>query len=136
MISILIVLFMVTLIPAQGNVCKSDVDCGAGECCYIPSRFLVLSRRRAAVDAVGVPLEPLDFTHQNGTCEKYRILGETCYGLEKMNGHCGCSPGLYCKFYPLEVMTIQPVLFHPQPAAVSRRSMLPGHSQCEQINTA
>ncbi|KAL3875707.1 hypothetical protein ACJMK2_033635 [Sinanodonta woodiana] len=136
MISILIFLFVASFIPAQGNVCKSDVDCGAGECCYIPSRFLVMSRRKAAVDVVGVPLEPLDFTHQNGTCEKYRTLGETCSGLAKMNGHCGCSPGLYCKFYPLHLMTLPPVLLQPEPAVASRRSMPLGHSQCEPISTA
>ncbi|KAK3602448.1 hypothetical protein CHS0354_005912 [Potamilus streckersoni] len=99
MICFLVVLLVVSFGPVQGTVCKSDVDCGTGECCYIPSRFLVVSRR-AAVDAVGLPLEPFEFSHQNGVCELYKLKGESCSFFEKANGHCSCGHGLHCGFVP------------------------------------
>ncbi|KAL3875706.1 hypothetical protein ACJMK2_033634 [Sinanodonta woodiana] len=103
-----------------GTVCHSDMDCGNGECCYIPSPFQVVSKRQAVL-----PLQPISLTGDAGTCEQYRTLGEHCNPIEKMNGHCGCGPGLYCHHTP-------PTTLAPLQAALSivRRRPLPGTYEC------
>ncbi|KAL3875711.1 hypothetical protein ACJMK2_033639 [Sinanodonta woodiana] len=100
-VGVLLFLAIVSAISATpGTVCKSDLDCGNGECCYIPSPFMIASRRGAPVDAVSLPLQPISLSRDSGVCEMYKLKGESCSFFEKANGHCSCGQGLHCGFVP------------------------------------
>ncbi|KAL3875712.1 hypothetical protein ACJMK2_033640 [Sinanodonta woodiana] len=99
-VGVLLFLAIVSAISAPpGTVCKSDLDCTNGECCYIKP-FFMFSRRDAPVDAVSLPLQPISLSYDSGVCEMYKLKGERCSFFEKANGHCSCGQGLHCGFVP------------------------------------
>nr|KAG5685275.1 hypothetical protein BaRGS_021008 [Batillaria attramentaria]KAG5687997.1 hypothetical protein BaRGS_022938 [Batillaria attramentaria] len=90
-----------------GEVCHTETECDAGECCQIMSLFQVVSRRQ--IDMVD-PNAP-----RAGTCQLYKTENQTCSSFEKINGYCGCGPGLQCHSYEVkiaDVQVVQPPLFH------------------------
>lgn len=61
-----------------------------------------------------------------GVCEKYKAEGEYCSWLDTANGHCGCQPGLQCRFVE------DPSASSFEPFLVSKRGGVPGSIQCAQ----
>ncbi|XP_012941888.1 uncharacterized protein LOC106012701 [Aplysia californica] len=115
-----------------GKECESESDCGAGECCQILSEFMVVSRRAVELP----PPEILMPGSTKGTCQMYRVEGQGCDSLAKINGYCGCGPGLYCNVYEAPLPTTAK---HAPP--LTRRDMRPSRpgyhwvSQCDKTNS-
>ncbi|XP_053395893.1 uncharacterized protein LOC123523563 [Mercenaria mercenaria] len=111
----------------EGTVCKTDSECGSGECCYIKPAFEVVSRRRQASI---LPVQPTQ--HHTGVCESYRVEHEHCGPLEQANGHCGCGAGMSCQFVPAEIATVKPL----QVVSKKRKIYVPGPGtfQCEKTS--
>lgn len=61
-----------------------------------------------------------------GVCEKYKAEGEYCSWLDTANGHCGCQPGLQCRFVE------DPSASSFEPFLLSKRGGVPGSIQCAQ----
>ncbi|XP_045191051.1 uncharacterized protein LOC123547871 [Mercenaria mercenaria] len=100
---------------SEAVVCKTDGDCGTGECCYIQPEFMVVSKRQAILP------HQLHQHHDTGVCEKYRVMDERCGPMETLNGHCGCGSGMSCQWVP-EPTTSSPVVkrmlpYHDGPGA-------------------
>ncbi|KAK0064826.1 U3-aranetoxin-Ce1a [Biomphalaria pfeifferi] len=101
-----------------GKPCTQVSECDTGECCQILNQFMVVSKRQA----ISLFQNPT-----NGTCQKYRLEGDSCSSFEKMNGYCGCEPGTTCHMYEV-----------PLPTALAQSKMMvaarPGYqwvSKCE-----
>nr|XP_034313693.1 uncharacterized protein LOC105338284 isoform X2 [Crassostrea gigas] len=75
-----------TLIPRTATKCFTDAECGQDECCFRHEGPWIVSKRQDG------SLTGIHF----GVCEKYQGLGDLCNSIDKMNGHCGCGPGLTC----------------------------------------
>ncbi|XP_059151366.1 uncharacterized protein LOC131937752 [Physella acuta] len=84
-----------------GQTCTSNDQCDAGECCQILSLFMIASRRQ--LDAFMLPQNPT-----SGTCQKYKLEGDSCSTFEKMNGYCSCEPGTTCHMYEVPLPTDTP----------------------------
>merc|ERR1711879_541693 len=111
----------------KGKVCTDESQCDPDECCQILSEYMIVSRQ-----AVDLPPE-IAFAEKKGTCEKYRLEGSGCDTLAKINGYCGCAPGLRCHQYEIKAPKIE------EAPALSRRDMRPSRpgyhwvSQCQKM---
>ncbi|XP_052072064.1 U3-aranetoxin-Ce1a-like [Mytilus californianus] len=115
---ILLSVIAVTLTSSLKVQCKHDSECGTDECCFYHEGPMIMSKRQDLVSFAGMV--------QGGWCEKYQPQGEYCSSIGKMNGHCGCAPGLKCKWIPDPTLSIL-----LQPVIHARSMQIGGHSECQ-----